>query len=139
MVRHTNCSDQKRRFGAFFIVCVFSGIDIKAGPALSAIRVRGTTRSHCELRGNQDPPANPSYARVASVPAVMAQVHPLPAIQDKDPLPPQCSSCWIKDLCAECPASILVYRKDNILKSCERKRVKIEYLIRDLIKNGEVG
>lgn len=57
----------------------------------------------------------------------------------KESIGAQCSSCWIKDLCAECPASILVYRKDNILKTCENKRIKIEYLIRDLIKKGEVG
>lgn len=57
----------------------------------------------------------------------------------KESIGAQCSSCWIKDLCAECPASILVYRKGNILKSCENKRINIEYLIRDLIKKGEVG
>lgn len=57
----------------------------------------------------------------------------------KESIGAQCSSCWIKDMCAECPASILVYRKDNILKTCERKRIKIEYLIRDLIRKKEVG
>ncbi|MDD7306273.1 MAG: radical SAM protein [Peptoniphilaceae bacterium] len=50
----------------------------------------------------------------------------------------ECSKCWIKDMCSECPASLLIYNKDNKLEHCEEKRRIRAYIIRDLIRIGEI-
>lgn len=50
----------------------------------------------------------------------------------------ECSNCWIKDICSECPASLLIYNKDNLLKQCNIRRKQKEHIIRDLIKKGEI-
>lgn len=50
----------------------------------------------------------------------------------------KCSNCWIKDICSECPASLLIYNKDNLLKQCNIRRKQKEHIIRDLIKKGEI-
>lgn len=49
-----------------------------------------------------------------------------------------CSDCWIRDLCAECPASILIQNKEKINESCSIKRIKREKIIRDFIRNGDI-
>lgn len=50
----------------------------------------------------------------------------------------ECSNCWIKDICSECPASLLIYNKDNLLKKCKIRGKQKEHIIRDLIKSGEI-
>lgn len=50
----------------------------------------------------------------------------------------ECSNCWIKDICSECPASLLIYNKDNLLKQCNNRRKQKESIITSLIRNGDI-
>lgn len=49
-----------------------------------------------------------------------------------------CSNCWIRDMCSECPASLLIYNKEKLLKQCDKKRSNRESIIRELIRNGDI-